>query len=67
MAFRGYFGLEPPAGIAALAALTLGDFTGMRRKAEVLGRPGEPEALAAMLHAERDAKPDSPQAIGFRP
>ena len=35
-AFRGYFGLEPPAGVAALAALTPGDFAVVRRKAEVL-------------------------------
>ena len=66
-AFRGYFGLEPPAGVAALAALTPGDFAVVRRKAEVLGCLEEPEALAAMLRAECDAKPDSPRAIGFRP
>ena len=66
-AFRGYFGIEPPAGVAALAALTPGDFAVVRRKAEVLGCLGEPEALAAMLRAECDAKPDSPRAIGFRP
>ena len=28
---------------------------------------GEPEALAAMLRAECDAKPDRPRPIGFRP
>ena len=66
-AFRGYFGIEPPAGVAALAALTPGDFAVVRRKAEVLGCLEEPEALAAMLRAECDAKPDSPRAIGFRP
>ena len=66
-AFRGYFGIEPPARVAALAALTPGDFAVVRRKAEVLGCLGEPEALAAMLRAECDAKPDSPRAIGFRP
>ena len=66
-AFRGYFGSEPPAGVAALTALTPGDFAVVRRKAEVLGCLEEPEALAAMLRAECDAKPDSPRAIGFRP
>ena len=66
-AFRGYFGLEPPAGVTALAALTPGDFAVVRRKAEVLDCLEEPEALAAMLRAECDAKPDSPRAIGFRP
>ena len=66
-AFRGYFGIEPPARVTALAALTPGDFAVVRRKAEVLDCLRDPEALAAMLRAECDAKPDSPRAIGFRP
>ncbi len=57
MAFQGYFGLEPPAQLAALAALTPGDFAVVRRKAEVLGCLREPATLAAMLCAECDAKP----------
>ena len=65
-AFRGYFGLEPPAGVATLSALTPGDFAVVRRKAEVLGCLREPEALTAMLRAECDAKPDCPQTIGFQ-
>ena len=67
MAFQGYFGLEPPAELAALGALTPGDFAVVRRKAEVLGCLREPATLAAMLCAECDAKPDRPRAIGFRP
>ena len=66
-AFRGYFGLTPPAGVAALTALTPGDFAVVRKQAEVLDCLGEPEALAAMLRAECDAKPDCPRPIGFRP
>ena len=66
-AFRGYFGLEPPAGVAALTALTPGDFAVVRKQAEVLDCLREPEALAAMLRAECDAKPDCPRPIGFRP
>ena len=58
--FQGYFGLEPPAGVAALTALTPGDFAVVRRKAEVLGCLGDPDALATMLRAECDAKPDCP-------
>ena len=50
-----------------LTALTPGDFAVVRRKAEILGRLQEPDALVAMLHAECDAKPDRPRAIGFRP
>ena len=66
-AFRGYFGLTPPAGVAALMALTPGDFAVVRKQAQVLDCLGEPEALAAMLRAECDAKPDCPRPIGFRP
>ena len=66
-AFQGYFALTPPAGLAALAVLTPGDFAVVRRKAEILDRLHEPEALAAMLREECGAKPDRPRAIGFRP
>ena len=59
--------IEPPAELAALAALTPGDFAVVRRKAEVLCCLEEPATLAAMLCAECDAKPDRPRAIGFRP
>ena len=64
-AFRSYFDLPPPPSLAGLAALTPGDFAVVRRKAELLGRLQEPEALSAMLRAECDAKPDRPQTIGF--
>ena len=66
-AFRGYFALPPPDGITDLAALTPGDFAVVHRKAEILGKLGEPEGLAAMLRAECDAKPYRPRPIGFRP
>ena len=66
VAFRGYFGLEPPPTVAALSTLTPGDFAVVRRKAEVLDCLSEPTALAAMLRAECDAKPDCPQTIGFQ-
>ena len=64
--FRTYFGLAPPAGIATLTALTPGDFAVVQRKAALLGRLEEPEALAAMLSAECAAKPDRPRPVGFR-
>ena len=66
-AFRAWFALPPPAGVTDLAALTPGDFAVVRRKAEILGKLGVPEALAAMLRAECEAKPDRPRQIGFRP
>ena len=64
-AFRTYFGLTPPATVTALTALTPGDFVVVRRKAALLGRLEEPEALAAMLSAECAAKPDRPRPVGF--
>ncbi len=65
-AFRCYFGLEPPAGLRDLAALTPGDFALVRRKAEILDLLGEPESLAEMLRKECEAKPGTPQVVGFR-
>ena len=66
-AFRGYFGMAAPAQAAVLTALTPGDFAVVRRKAKLLGRLEEPDALAAMLSAECAAKPDRPRPVGFRP
>ena len=66
-AFRSIFDLAPPPSLADLTALTPGDFAVVRNKAEILGRLQEPEALAAMLRAECNAKPERPQSIGFRP
>ena len=65
-AFRGYFRIEPPAYLRDLAVLAPGDFATVRRKAEILGLLGEPEALARMLRDECDAKPGHPQVMGFR-
>ena len=66
-AFRSCFDLPPPRSLATLAALTPGDFAVVRNKAEILGLLQDPEALADMLDAECAAKPDRPQAMGFRP
>ena len=66
-AFRTWFALPPPAGLTDLAALTPGDFAVVHRKAWFPGKRGEPEALADMLRAECDAKPDRARPIGFRP
>ena len=64
-AFRTYFGIEPPAGLASLAALTPGDFPVVRRKAEILGCQSDTQALAEMLFAECKAKPGCPRRTGF--
>ena len=64
-AFRTFFGLTPPPGITRLASLTPGDFAVVRRKAQILEKSGDAEALAAMLREECEAKPDSSRAVGF--
>ena len=64
-AFRTFFGLTPAPRITDLASLTPGDFAVVRRKAEILGKLGDPEALVAMLREECEAKPNCPTAIGF--
>ena len=64
-AFRAFFALDPPPGLAELATLTPGDFAVVRRKAALLGQSGDPAALAAMLRAECNAKPDRARRIGF--
>ncbi len=66
IAFRRYFALEPPAPVASLTTLTPGDFAVVRRKAGVQGQLDDPEALAAMLRAECDAKREGTRGIGFR-
>ena len=65
-AFRMYFDLPPPENIAALTNLTPGDFAVVSKKAGILDRLEEPTALADMLRAECNAKPDRPTPIGFR-
>ena len=44
-----------------------GLFAVVHRKAWFLGKHGEPEALADMLRAECEAKPDRRRPIGFQP
>lgn len=64
--FRSFFGLAAPAALASLATLTPGDFTVVRRKAEILGQLHDPEALADMLRAECATKEEGSRGIGFR-
>ena len=64
-AFRKWFGLAPPPGLAALDRLTPGDFEVVRRKAGLLGEMADGAALAGMLRAECDAKPGRSSPIGF--
>ena len=64
-AFRTWFAMRPPPGLATLVALTPGDFNLVRRKAELLGQLDDARALLAMLRSECDAKPGRKMAAGF--
>ena len=64
-AFQVFFGLEAPPVVRSLSGVTPGDYAVVRRRAEILGRLGDANSLAAMLREERDAKPDQPRRIGF--
>ena len=64
-AFRVFFGLDAPATVRTLSGVTPGDFAVVRRRAEILGRLGDANSLAAMLQEECDAKPNRPTRIGF--
>ncbi len=66
LAFRSYFGLQPPPTLATLADLTPGDFAVVRNRAEILDLLQDPEALVDMLRTECMAKPDRPRTIGFK-
>ena len=57
--------MEAPAGVAGLATLTPGDFSVVRRKAEVLGCLDEPRALVEMLYEESRSKREPARKIGF--
>ncbi|MDE0192670.1 MAG: AAA family ATPase [Gammaproteobacteria bacterium] len=65
LAFRIFFGLEPPSGLRALSALTPADFEVVHRQASLLGQLKNPEALTLMLRAECAAKPGHRKTIGF--
>ena len=64
-AFRQWFGIDPPEGLVELENLTPGDFEVVRRKARLLGRMADGDALADMLRAECGAKPGRRHPVGF--
>ncbi|MDE2734531.1 MAG: AAA family ATPase [Gemmatimonadota bacterium] len=64
-AFRTYFALEPPPETGDLTTLTPGDFAVVRRKAEILGHLKDAKALAELLSAECEAKPNHWRKMGF--
>ena len=64
-AFGTYFALDAPSEVGDLTALTPGDFAVVRRKAEILGHLQDAKALAELLSAECEAKPDHAHKMGF--
>ena len=64
-AFRTYFALEAPDEVEDLTNLTPGDFAVVHRKAEILGHLQAPKALAELLRAECEAKPNHSRKMGF--
>ena len=64
-AFHTYFALEAPPEIGNLTTLTPGDFAVVRRKAEILGHLQDAKALAELLCAECEAKPNHSHKMGF--
>ena len=64
-AFHTYFALEAPPEIGDLTTLTPGDFAVVRRKAEILGHLQDAKALAELLRAECEAKPNHSPKMGF--
>lgn len=66
LAFRRFFGLEPPAdALASLEGLTPADFALVRRKAELLGSVREVTTLCDLLRCEAQAKNGLRRVVGF--
>ncbi len=64
-AFRTWFRLEPPTNLAALDALTPGDFDVVRRTAQLMGQLDDANELVDLLRVECYAKRGGAAAIGF--
>ena len=65
-AFEQFFGQRAPAQVGDIEMLTPGDFAVVRRRANLLGFEGDPNALADALAAEVSAKPLATRRIGFQ-
>ncbi len=65
VSFHTYFALEAPPEIGNLTTLTPSDFAVVRRKAEILGHLQDAKALAELLCAECEAKPNHSHKMGF--
>jgi SpoVK/Ycf46/Vps4 family AAA+-type ATPase len=66
-AFRRFFGIDAPAGLADIEGLTPGDFAVVARQLRFYNRLPDPTAIVGLLSAEAAAKPHRAGKIGFRP
>lgn len=66
-AFEIFFQQPAPDSLRPLQRLTPGDFAVVRKKAEVLGLSGDPEAIVRFLALEEGEKRLSQKSIGFAP
>ncbi|MCK5913335.1 MAG: hypothetical protein KAG12_05615, partial [Desulfuromusa sp.] len=64
-AFSEFFGIRAPKTIEDLSNLTPGDFTVVRKKADIMGVLDQPEELIKMLESESSVKGNDANQIGF--
>ena len=64
-AFSEFFGISAPVTIGKLSNLTPGDFTVVRKKAEIMSALDQPEELIKMLETESLVKRNDATQIGF--
>jgi SpoVK/Ycf46/Vps4 family AAA+-type ATPase len=65
IAFENFFGQPTPEELPNIPNLTPGDYSVVRKKAEILGILKQPEELFKMLLIESDAKESTGSQIGF--
>lgn len=65
LAFNAFFGVSVPKTSNDFSDLTPGDFTVVRKKAEIIGLLDNPDELARMLNQEASVKKKTTQQIGF--
>ena len=66
MAFRRFFGLEPPGDLAGVDHLTPADFAAVKRRAGILGVLEGAGRLVEELRKTRESAPRDSRPIGFR-
>jgi len=64
-AYKEFFGVNAPEMIGTLVNLTPGDFTVVRKKAEIMSVLDQSEELIKMLETERSVKRNDATPIGF--